>query len=148
VISPGTPVLLDTGIVIHLARGGVAAERLESRFGFRSRSLPPMISAITVGELFAFAERNEWGARKRESLEQLVSNLVVLDIRKPGVLRRYAALDTHLKRSGTPMGQQNDVWIAATAAVTGAVLVTTDRDFDVLHPEHLQREWVDPETLR
>lgn len=107
-----------------------------------------MISAITVGELFAFAERNEWGARKRESLEQLISNLVVLDIRRPGVLRRYAALDTHLKRSGTPMGQQNDVWIAATAAATGAVLVTADRDFDVLHPEHLQREWVDPQSLR
>jgi predicted nucleic acid-binding protein len=95
VISPGTPVLLDTSIVIHLARGGVAAERLESRFGFRSRSLPltPLISAVTVGELFAFAERNEWGARKRESLEQLVSNLIVIDIRRPGVLRTYAALD-------------------------------------------------------
>lgn len=149
-ISPGTPVLLDTSIVVHLARGGVAAERLESRFGFRSRSLPltPLICAVTVGELLAFAERNEWGARKRESLEQLISNLIVIDIRRPGVLRTYAALDTHLKRSGTPMGQQNDVWIAATAAATGAVLVTADRDFDVLHPGHLQREWVDPQSLR
>ncbi|HEX5870624.1 MAG TPA: type II toxin-antitoxin system VapC family toxin [Longimicrobium sp.] len=147
-ISPGTPVLLDTSIVIHLARGGVAAERLESRFGFRSRSLTPWISAVTVGELFAFAERNEWGVRKRESLEQLISNLIVIDIRRPGVLRSYAVLDTHLKRSGTPMGQQNDVWIAATAAATGAVLVTADRDFDVLYPGHLQREWVDPQGLR
>jgi tRNA(fMet)-specific endonuclease VapC len=148
VISPGTPVVLDTSIVIHLARGGVAAERLESRFGFHSRSLAPVISAVTVGELFAFAERNEWGGRKRESLEQLISNLIVLDIRRPGVLRSYAALDTHLKRSGTPMGQQNDIWIAATAAASGAVLVTADRDFDVLHPGHLQREWVDPQSLR
>lgn len=147
-ISPGTPVVLDTSIVIHLARGGVAAERLESRFEFHSRSLTPLISAVTVGELFAFAQRNEWGGRKRESLEQLISNLVVLDIRRPGVLRSYAALDTHLKRSGTPMGQQNDVWIAATAAASGAVLVTADRDFDVLHPGHLQREWVDPQSLR
>lgn len=30
----------------------------------------------------------------------------------------------------------------------GAVLVTADRDFDVLHPEHLQRERVDPKSLR
>jgi tRNA(fMet)-specific endonuclease VapC len=148
VISPGTPVVLDTSIVIHLARGGVAAERLESRFGFLSRSLTPWVSAVTVGELLAFAERNEWGARKREALEQLISNMVVIDIRKPGVLRMYAALDTRMKRSGTPMGQQNDVWIAATAAATGAVLVTADRDFDVLHPDHLQREWVDPQSLR
>jgi tRNA(fMet)-specific endonuclease VapC len=148
VISPGTPVLLDTSIVIHLARGGVAAERLESRFGFRSRSLTPWVSAVTVGELLAFAERNGWGGRKRESLEQLISNLIVIDIRKPNVLQTYATLDTHLKRSGTPMGQQNDVWIAATAAATGAVLITADRDFDVLHPGQLQREWVDPQSLR
>lgn len=147
-ISPGTPILLDTSIVIHLARGGVAAERLESRFGFRSRALSPWISAVTVGELLAFAERNGWGGRKRESLEQLISNLIVIDIRKPGVLRTYATLDTQLKRSGTPMGQQNDVWIAATAAATGAVLITADQDFDVLHPAHLQREWVDPQSLR
>jgi tRNA(fMet)-specific endonuclease VapC len=148
VISPGTPVLLDTSIVIHLARGGVAAERLESRFGFRSRALTPSISAVTVGELLAFAERNDWGQRKRESLQQLIGNLIVVDVRRPGVLRTYAALDTHLKRSGTPMGQQNDVWIAATAAATGAVLVTADKDFDVLHPGHIQREWVDPQSLR
>jgi tRNA(fMet)-specific endonuclease VapC len=148
VIPPGTPVLLDTSIVIHLARGGVAAERLEARFGFRSRALTPSISAITVGELLAFAERNDWGARKRESLQQLIGNLIVVDVRRPGVLRTYAALDTHLKRFGTPMGQQNDVWIAATAAATGAVLVTADRDFDVLHPAHVQREWVDPQSLR
>ncbi len=26
--------------------------------------------------------------------------------------------------------------------------LTTDKDFDVLHPESIQREWVDPQTLR
>jgi tRNA(fMet)-specific endonuclease VapC len=46
------------------------------------------------------------------------------------------------------MGQQNDLWIAATAAATGALLLTTDRDFDDLHPGSLRREWVDPESLR
>lgn len=146
-IPPGTPLLLDTNIVIHLARGGAPAERLESDFGLRSRPLVPWISVITVGEPFAFAERNAWGARKREALEQVIGTLVVVDMRRPTVLRAYAALDTHLKRSGTPMGQQNDVWIAATAAATGAVLLT-DADFDVLHPDRLIREWVDPESLR
>ena len=42
------------------------------------------------------------------------------------------------------MGQQNDLWIAATAKALDAHLVTTDKDFDVLHPDHLRRTWIDP----
>ena len=41
---------------------------------------------------------------------------------------------------------KNDVWIAATAAVTGATLLTTDRDFDRLTPQFLTRVWIDPDT--
>jgi tRNA(fMet)-specific endonuclease VapC len=36
------------------------------------------------------------------------------------------------------------LWIAATAHVTGATILTTDRDFDPLHGLFLQRDWVDP----
>lgn len=98
--------------------------------------------------MLAFAQRNGWGARKLEALRQLAGNLVVVDVSREPILNAYAELDTHLKRSGTPMGQQNDVWIAATASATGAVLLTTDRDFDVLHPSHIRREWIDPQSLR
>ncbi len=38
---------------------------------------------------------------------------------------------------------KNDLWIAATAHASGAVLVTTDRDFDHLHGIWLNREFVD-----
>lgn len=147
-ISPDTPVLLDTNVVIHLARGGAAAEALEARFALRSRRVPPWTSAVSVGEMLAFAKRNGWGDRKVDALRELAANLVVVDVGRERILNAYAELDTHLKRSGTPLGQQNDIWIAATAAATGAVLLTTDRDFDRLHPAHVQREWVDPRTLR
>lgn len=146
-IPAGTPILLDTNILIHLARGGAASERLESRFGLRSRAAAPWISVVSVGEILAFAERNSWGARRVNALKELMSNLVVVDIRTDAVLRAYASVDTQMKRSGTRMNEQNDVWIAATACATGAVLLTTDRDFDPLHPAHLQREWIDPQTL-
>lgn len=146
-IPAGSPVLLDTSIVIHLARGGTASERLESRFGLLSRPLTPWISAVTVGELLAFALRNGWGPRKLDALKQLIANLVVVNINREQVLQAYAVLDTHLKQSGISIGQ-NDLWIAATAASMGAVLLTADRDFDALDPTHLRREWVDPQTLR
>ena len=38
---------------------------------------------------------------------------------------------------------KNDLWIAATAHASGAVLVTTDKDFDHLHGIWLNREFVD-----
>lgn len=147
-IAASTPVLLDTNIVILLARGGVAAQRLESAYGLGSRRLTPFVSVVTIGELLSFAARNGWGGTRLSALEQLISHLVVVDISREPVLRAYARFDAELIRAGAKMGQQNDLWIAATAAATGATVLTTDRDFDVLHPAHIQREWVDPRTLR
>ena len=39
---------------------------------------------------------------------------------------------------------KNDLWIAATAFVTKATLLTTDKDFDHMHPAFLQRDWINP----
>jgi tRNA(fMet)-specific endonuclease VapC len=148
VIPASTPLLLDTNILIHLARGGVAAQRLEERYGLRSRRQTPFICIVTVGEMLAIARRNAWGGARLSALEQLAANLVVVGIDRDPVLRAYAEFDAELTRAGTRMGQQNDLWIAATAAATGAVVLSTDRDFDALHPARIQREWVDPESLR
>ena len=41
---------------------------------------------------------------------------------------------------------QNDLWIAATAAAPGAVLMTTDTDFDHLDPQFLTRVRIDAKT--
>jgi len=71
-----------------------------------------------------------------------------VDVNREPVLQAYARLDARLHAVGRRMGQQNDLWIAATAVATNATLLTTDLDFDVLHPSDSQREWVDPESLR
>lgn len=147
-IPESTPVLLDTGIIVHLCRSRAAAERLEERFGLLSRRAAPWVSVISVGEILAFAARNQWGAPKRQELVELLSNLVVVDINREAILDAYARLDVDLSTAGRRMGQQNDLWIAATASATGAVLLTTDRDFDELDPTHLRREWVEPGTFR
>jgi tRNA(fMet)-specific endonuclease VapC len=148
VISASTPLLLDTNILIHLARGGIAAQRLESQYALSRRGATPLISVVTVGELMAFARYRNWGAGKLAVLNDLISNLIIVEINRDAVLRAYANFDAQLTHAGTRMGQQNDLWIAATAAATGAVVLTTDRDFDVLHPSRIQREWIDPQSLR
>ena len=42
---------------------------------------------------------------------------------------------------------KNDIWIAATAAVTGARLLTTDKDFDHFSGVYLERDWLDPALI-
>ena len=42
-----------------------------------------------------------------------------------------------------PFGK-NDLWVAATANVTGARLHSTDRDFDPKDPLFIARDWIDP----
>ena len=49
----------------------------------------------------------------------------------PAMLEAYALIDAFSERTGRAMGK-NDVWIAATAHVTGATLLTTDHDFQHL----------------
>ena len=147
-IPASTQVLLDTNILIHLARGGVAARWLESEYALGARRATPLISTVTLGEMMAFAMKAGWGAARQARLKEIAEHLVVVDISREPVLRAYAEFDAELTRAGTRMGQQNDLWIAATAAATGAVVLTTDKDVDVLHPTHIRREWVDPHSLR
>jgi tRNA(fMet)-specific endonuclease VapC len=147
-IADRSSILLDTGIVVLLCRGGEAAERLEARYALSLRRETPLLSVISVGELLAFARNASWGSGKEARLRALLSNFVIVDINREPVLNAYTDISAHVKRDGTPMGQQNDLWIAATARATGAILLTTDRDFDVLHPAWIQREYVDPMSLR
>ena len=42
---------------------------------------------------------------------------------------------------------KNDLWIAAVAAVQGAVILTTDKDFDDLHPTLVRVERIELASL-
>jgi predicted nucleic acid-binding protein len=147
VITEREPLLLDTGIVVLLCRGGEMGQRLDARYALSGRREVPLLSVISVGELLAFARNASWGGRKEARLHEILANLVIVDIQREPVLNAYADLSAHLKAAGRPIGQ-NDLWIAACARATGAVLLTIDTDFDVLHPEWLRRERVDQSTLR
>ena len=55
---------------------------------------------------------------------------------------RYAAIHDHLRRKGTPVSP-NDLWIAASAAQHGLMVVTLNGDFDVI-PHVLVRKFEPP----
>ena len=130
--------LLDTNIVIHLIRDNEIGRRVDAAFQIRHRPDRPLISIVTVGECLSLVRQFNWGPQKATALESLLRELVVVPIESRPVLDRFAEFHSWTKSIGRTIGH-NDLWIAATAAATGAHLVTTDADFDPLHPVYIRR---------
>jgi tRNA(fMet)-specific endonuclease VapC len=141
--TPSRLLLLDTNVVIFLSRGGSIGQAIDARFQLRSRAERPLMSAITLGEALAFARFRGWGGSRIATLTDLLREFVVVDINRRAVVEQYAEMDSFLKRNGRAVGD-NDVWIAACASAADATLLTTDRDFDLLHGTYLDRVWIDP----
>jgi len=135
--------LLDTSILLHLVRENRIGRSIDSKFRLRVRAERPLISIISIGEVLAFSKRRSWGPSKMALLDDLLQDLVTVRI-SDEILELYAQFDFFLRRSGKAV-EQNDIWIAATTAATGAHLLTTDKDFDPLYPAYLDRTWIDPQ---
>jgi tRNA(fMet)-specific endonuclease VapC len=130
--------LLDTNIVIHLIRDNEVGKQVDSMFQIRHRTDRPLISIVTVGECLSIVRQFRWGTTKVTALENLLRELVVVNIDTRPVLERYGEFHALTRSIGRTLSH-NDLWIAATAAATGAHLLTTDSDFDPLHPSHIRR---------
>lgn len=140
-------IVLDTNILVHLIRPGIAGQVLDAAYELRRRRPRPILSVVSRGEIKSLALDLGWGAEKLELLEGVLSHLPAADISSAPVVDAYAELDHRSRRMGRTMGK-NDLWIAATACVAQAVLLTTDKDFDHLNPGLLKVEYVDPEKLK
>lgn len=147
--TPLDTYLLDTNIIIHLVRGSALGQAASELIGPDTGLSRCAISVVTVGEIYSFALQQTWGEKKVSHLMDLVAQVVQIDINYPETLTTYAELDALSRSGGVRMGK-NDLWIAATARVTarltGVTLLTTDRDFDHLHPDYLKRVRFDPQT--
>lgn len=145
-MSPGTKqhYLLDTNIVVQYVRGSEVAQRIEAQLNLRQQRKRPLISVVSIGELEALARKLKWGQSKVRALRTLVRELVAVDISSREVFDAYGEISAWTEGLGMRMGQQNDIWIAATARATGAHLITTDKDFDDLDPRFLRRTLIPP----
>lgn len=140
--------LLDTSILLALIRGGDLGKFVDATYGLRSRFAYSLICIVSHGEIWSLAAQNSWGAAKRSALDNMLSNLVTVDINSREVIDAYVEMDVASR--GHPGGarqlSKNDLWIAAAAKAASATLLTTDQDFNHLHPAHLQRIYVDPNS--
>jgi len=134
---------LDTNILIHLVRRDAIGQYLISHYSLYVADPRPMISDVTEGELRSLALQWKWGPQKRSQMEFVLSYFWRIAINTPDVFEAYAMIDAYSESIGISLGK-NDVWIAAATYITGARLVTTDRDFDHLQPHFITRDWIDP----
>ncbi len=89
------------------------------------------ICTITRGEVLYGLARLPAGKRRRDleaEAGRLFVQLPCLSLPE-AVGDQYALVKRESERQGTPL-DENDLWIAATALSVGAVLVTTDTDFE------------------
>ena len=137
--------LLDTNILVQLIRGKAVGKAIEANFGLYGGLNRSIICVVTVGEMYSLARKWNWGQSRLARLQHLLGEVVWVDINHPSILDAYGELDDLSNRLGRPMGK-NDVWIASVAKVSQMTLITTDADFDHLHPGHLVRIRVDEKT--
>lgn len=143
---PTSPLyLLDTNLLVHYVRRSPVWIKVRDTYQLLQIEPTPFISVVSHGELRSLAAQWKWGEKKLDQMEFCLKFFPSQTIDTPDILRTYAGIDAYLEENGQPLGK-NDVWIAATAAVFGATLLTTDRDFDRLHPHLLTRVWIDPDT--
>ena len=144
--------LLDTGIVLGYARSAGYAEYVEKKFDIFANT--PLVSVVSKGEIYSLAIQRNWGANKLELLDDLLRKLPVVDINDEQIIRRYAEIDAYSlgRNAAKPLAKgqtarqmgKNDLWIAATASVVKATLLTTDHDFDHLNATFVEVVYITP----
>lgn len=138
--------LLDTNVVLALVRGKALGVFIESMFGLSTAKRRPAISVVTHGEVRVLARRNHWGDAKLTALQDALDNLVTVDVNPTAVIDAYVEIDIYSQQhpNGARNMGKNDLWIAACAKASGAILLTTDKDFDHLNPGLLTVKYIDP----
>jgi tRNA(fMet)-specific endonuclease VapC len=96
--------------------------------------------------LKVLAERNTWGDEKRKALSVALNSLVTINVDSDSVVDAYVRVEEACRNtqgSERKMGQ-NDMWIAATALLSGLPIITTDNDFNHLNGRLITVHWIDP----
>jgi predicted nucleic acid-binding protein len=135
---------LDTSILVHFLRESPIFHAVDKQLGLFAKGKMPFISEVTVGEIFSLSIQMKWGAKRLSEMKKVLSLLKPIPISHDEIMQRYALLDAFSKNrhpelplpnstTARKMGK-NDLWIAATASVLEATLLTTDNDFDHLSP--------------
>lgn len=136
--------LPDTNIIVHFVRQSSLYQWIAAHYPLAPSDPAPHLSIVNVGEIRSLAKQFVWGDIRLQRVRDFIARSVISPLDE-AIIEAYVEIDNYSLKIGRKMGE-NDLWIAATASVTQATLLTTDKDFDHLHTVYLQREWIDPAT--
>ena len=131
---------LDTSTLLCLLRGKEIAERIDQAYGLRAAPHLHTLSIVTHAELWVLIERRGWGGEKKAAVDKALGEFVTIDVSGASIVSAYRRVES--ASIGVNMGK-NDIWIAATAMITGLSLITMDKDFNHLNGKLLQVHFVD-----
>lgn len=133
-------VVFDTNIWLTLIREKPVPDLwIEGRaYPALSDNFYYLMPAAVWGELLFFPIKHNWSEKKRAALEIFVGESLIIHTNE-AIVRAYATLKAFSQGYGTLKTKsisarnlhEDDLWIAATAYVAKAILVTADSDFDV-----------------
>ena len=134
--------LLDTGILLHYVRGSTLALLVDNQYSPSVLPNYPVVSVVSIGEMYSLAVCRKWGEQRKDT----------------SILAQFAEIDAYRlgkhPEKPLPPGQSaraigdNDLWIASTASVLKATLLTTDKDFMVFDKVFLDVIYLDPEKYK
>ncbi len=117
-----TAVVIDTDVISYLFKSHpIAFQYLPDLTG-----RIPMISFMTLAELDRWVLEARWGEARRNRLREYLEPFVVLPYDRD-LCTKWAEVTVAAQASGRSINCA-DAWIAATALITGAPLITHNRN--------------------
>ena len=101
--------------------------------------------SLTLSSPFSQTE-TVGGETNRKALLDALDQVVTVNIESRALVDAYTRVAAACRAfpSGDRVMGNNDMWIAATALVSGQALITTDKDFNHLNGSLITVHWVDP----
>ena len=115
------PVLVDTDVVSFLFKADTRAQLYQGHLAGRRW----VLSFMSLGELYEWAEDRGWGRSRRRQLEDHLGGFHVHGF-TPELCRMWAQVRATARRGGREIDIA-DAWIAATALLHDLPLVTHNR---------------------
>lgn len=148
--------VLDTNIILAYLKKSALSRFLDKTYALLQPNAKPFISTVTVGELWSISLQNTWGQTRHNTLIEILRQVTIVDVNIEPLIQAYAQIDAFSqgKLVGRPLGDsarnmgKNDLWIAATASLLDATLISTDKDFNHLHGHFLDAIWPDPDKYK
>ena len=121
------PVLVDTDVISMIFKSHTKAAPYQELL----RERPLLVSFMSIGELYLWAQRRNWGRARIERLERQLDDYAFLPSTWD-ICQRWARVTDEAMVKGRPMSVQ-DAWNAAVALHYRVALVTNNvSDYEVL----------------